>query len=100
MGTYSASSISHSTKSQSRHSAAATDPPAAKRAKRTPNATEGNGTPQSVDDADDGGDKYDDEDILSQPQTVPSWLQVKTLCQTCSLLKKQQNLLRSTSKNS
>ena len=29
--------------------------------------------------------------ILSQPPTVPSWLQVKTLRRTCSLLKKQQN---------
>ncbi len=29
-----------------------------------PNATEGKGTYQSVDDADDGGDKYDDEDDI------------------------------------
>jgi len=63
-GTYSVSSISHSTKSPSRCSAAATDLPAAKRAKRTPNATEGKGTSQSVEDADDGGDKYDDEDDI------------------------------------
>ena len=35
-----------------------------KRAKRTPNATEGKGTTQSVDDADDRGDKYDDEDNI------------------------------------
>ena len=29
-----------------------------------PNATEGKGTSQSVEDADDGGDKYDDEDDI------------------------------------
>ena len=44
-----------------RSSAVATDPPAAKRAKRTPNNTEGKGS--SLYDADDGGaDKYDNED--------------------------------------
>jgi hypothetical protein len=43
--------------------AVATNPPAAKRAKRTPNATEGKGSSQSV-DADDGGNKYDDEDDI------------------------------------
>jgi hypothetical protein len=64
MGTYSVSSISHSTKSPSWRSAVATDPPAAKRAKRTP-ATKGKGTFCSVDDNDDdGGDKYDDEDDI------------------------------------
>jgi len=63
-GTYSVSSISHCTKSPSRRSAAATDLPAVKRAKRTPNATEGKGTYHSVEDADDGGDKYDDEDNI------------------------------------
>ena len=44
IGTYSVSSISHSTKSPSQRSAVATDPPVVKRAKRTPNATEGKGT--------------------------------------------------------
>jgi hypothetical protein len=64
MGTYSVSSISHSTKSLSRRSAVATDPPAAKKAKKTP-ATKGKGTSCSVDDNDDdGGDKYDDEDDI------------------------------------
>jgi hypothetical protein len=63
-GTYSISSISHSTKAPSRRSLAATDPLAAKRTKRTPNATEGKGTYHSVEDADDGGDKYDDEDDI------------------------------------
>ena len=43
--------LSHSTKSSSRRSAVATDPLAAKRAKRTPNATEGNGSSHSVDNA-------------------------------------------------
>jgi hypothetical protein len=43
-----------------RSSAVATDPPAAKRAKRTPNNTEGKGS--SLYDADDGSDKYDNED--------------------------------------
>jgi hypothetical protein len=62
MGTYSVSSIFHSTKSPSQGSVVASDPPAAKRAKRTQNATEGKGT--SRDDADDGGDKYDDEDDI------------------------------------
>jgi hypothetical protein len=62
MGTYSVSSISHSTKSPSRRSAVATDHPAPKRAKTTSNATEGKGT--SCDSADDGGDKYDDEDDI------------------------------------
>ena len=47
--------------SASRRSAVATDPPATKRAKRTPNATEGKGSSRSV-DTDDGGDKYDNED--------------------------------------
>jgi hypothetical protein len=63
-GTYSVSSISHSTKSPSRRSAVATHPPpAAKRAKRTPNATvEGKGS--SLYDADDGGDKYDNDDDI------------------------------------
>jgi hypothetical protein len=61
IGTYSVSSISHSTNSCNRHAAVATDlPPVAKRAKRTPNATEGKGS--SLYDADDGGDKYDNED--------------------------------------
>ncbi len=55
MGTYSVSSISHSTKLPSRRSVVASDSPAAKRAKRTPNGTEGKGI--SRDDADDGGDK-------------------------------------------
>ena len=60
-GTYSVSSISHSTNSPRRRSTVATDPPpAAKRAKRTPNATEGKGS--SLYDADDGGDKYDNDD--------------------------------------
>ncbi len=59
-GTYSVSSISQSTISPSRRSAAAAAQPPAKRAKRTPNATEGKGS--SLYDADDGGDKYDDED--------------------------------------
>jgi hypothetical protein len=59
------SSISHSTKSPIWRSAVATDPPAAKRAKRTP-ATKGKGTSRSVDNNDDdgGGDKYDDEDDI------------------------------------
>ncbi len=61
-GTYSVSSISQSTKSPSRRSAAAAAQPLAKRAKRTPNATEGKGS--SLYDADDGGDKYDDEDDI------------------------------------
>ena len=62
-GTYSVSSISQSTKSPSRRSAAAAAAqPPAKRAKRTPNATEGKGS--SLYDADDGGDKYDDEDDI------------------------------------
>ena len=63
-GTYSVSSISQSTKSPSRRSAAAAvaAQPPAKRAKRTPNATEGKGS--SLYDADDGGDKYDDEDDI------------------------------------
>ena len=44
-----------------RSSAVATDPPAMKRAKMTPNNTEGKGS--SLYDADDdGGDKYDNED--------------------------------------
>jgi hypothetical protein len=43
-----------------RSSAVATDPPAVKRAKMTPNNTEGKGS--SLYDADDGGDKYDNED--------------------------------------
>ncbi len=44
-----------------RSSAVATDPPATKRAKMTPNNTEGKGS--SLYDADDdGGDKYDNED--------------------------------------
>jgi hypothetical protein len=61
IGTYSVSSISHSTNSCNRHAAVATNlPPVAKRAKRTPNATEGKGS--SLYDADDGGDKYDKED--------------------------------------
>jgi hypothetical protein len=54
--TYSISSMS-----ASRRSAVATDPPATKRAKRTPDATEGKGSSRSV-DTDDGGDKYDNED--------------------------------------
>jgi hypothetical protein len=65
MGTYSVSSISHSTKSPSRRSAAAAAAaaqPLAKRAKRTLNATEGKGS--SLYDTDDGGDKYDDEDDI------------------------------------
>jgi len=70
-GTYSVSSISHSTKSPSRRSAAATDLPAKKRVKRMPNATEGNGTSQSVEDADDSGDKYDDEDDIIPATDVP-----------------------------
>jgi hypothetical protein len=61
-GTYSVSSISQSTKSPSRRSAAAAAQPLAKRAKRTPNATEGKGS--SLYDADDGGDKYDDDDDI------------------------------------
>ena len=61
MGWETPASISQSTKSPSRRSAVATDPPAAKRAKRTPNDTEGKGSFHSV-DADDGGDKYDDDD--------------------------------------
>ena len=56
IGTYSVSSMSASRRS----SAVATDPPAAKRAKRMPN-TEGKVSFHSVDD-EDGGDKYDDED--------------------------------------
>jgi len=63
MGTYSVSSISHSTKSPSRRSAVATDPPAVKRAKRMPKDTEGKGSSRSV-DADDRGDKYDNEDNI------------------------------------
>ena len=62
IGTYSVYSISHSTISPSRCSAVATDPPAAKRAKRMSNATEGKGSSCSVDGADDGGDEYDSED--------------------------------------
>ena len=46
-----------------RRSTVATDPPAAKRAKRTTNATEGKGSFDSV-DADDGGDKYDDDNDI------------------------------------
>jgi len=69
IGTYSLSSISHSTKSPSRHSAVATNPPAAKRAKRTPNATEGKGS--SLYNADDGGDKYDDEDDIIPATACP-----------------------------
>jgi hypothetical protein len=38
------------------------NPPVVKRAKRTLNATEGKGS--SLYDADDGGDKYDDEDDI------------------------------------
>jgi len=37
--------------------------PLAKRAKRTPNATEGKGS-SLYEDTDDGGDKYDDEDDI------------------------------------
>jgi hypothetical protein len=60
-GTYSVSSISHSTSSPRQCSTVATDlPPAAKRVKRTPNANEGKGS--SLYDTDDGGDKYDNED--------------------------------------
>jgi hypothetical protein len=60
-GTYSVSSISHSTNSPRRRSAVDTDPPpAAKKTKRTPNDTEGKGS--SLYDANDGGDKYDNED--------------------------------------
>ncbi len=70
VGTYSVSSISHSTKSPSRRSAVATDPPAAKRAKRMPNATEGKGSSRSV-DTDDGGDKYDNEDDIIQATNGP-----------------------------
>jgi hypothetical protein len=55
MGTYSVSSISHSTKSLSQCSAVAADPPATKRAKRMPKGTEGKESSCSV-DADDGGD--------------------------------------------
>jgi len=43
----------------------------AKRAERMPNATEGKGTSQSVDDADDGGDKYDDEDDIIPATNSP-----------------------------
>ncbi len=69
MGAYSVSSISHSTKSPSPGQrsvavAVATDPPTAKRAKMMPNATEGKGSSRSVDNADDGGDKYNDEDDI------------------------------------
>ena len=64
LGTYSISSISRSTKSPSRRSAVATDPPAAKRAKRTPNVTEEKGSSRSVENADDGGDKNDNEDNI------------------------------------
>jgi hypothetical protein len=52
---------SHSTNSPRRRSAVATDPPpATKRAKRTPNATERKGSYPY--DSDDGGDKYYNED--------------------------------------
>ena len=65
IGTYSVSFISHSTKSPSRRfDVATTYPLAAKRAKRRPNATEGKGSFCSVDDADDGGDKYDSNDDI------------------------------------
>jgi len=57
IGTYSVSSMSASRRS----SAVATDPPATKRAKMTPNNAEGKGSSDSV-DADDGADKYDNED--------------------------------------
>jgi hypothetical protein len=57
IGTYSVSSMSASRCSST---AVPTDPPAAKRAKMTPNNTEGKGS--SFYDADDGGDKYDNEE--------------------------------------
>ena len=57
IGTYSVSSMSGSRRS----SAVATDPPATKWAKMTPNNAEGKGSSDSV-DADDGADKYDNED--------------------------------------
>ena len=103
IGTYSVSSISHSAKSPSRRSDVATYPLAVKRAKRTPNTTEGKGSFCSVDDADDGGDKYDSEDDIIPAATgcpILTIVQPKTLRRSCSLLKNQQNLLRSTTKNS
>jgi hypothetical protein len=64
VGTYSVSSISESTKSPSRcHSTVVTDPPVTKRAKRMPNVTEGKGSSHS-DDADDGGNKNDDDNDI------------------------------------
>jgi len=100
-GTYSVSSISHSTKSLSRRSsAAATAPPAAKRAKRMPNATEGKGNSQSVEDADDGGDKYDDEDDIIPATNGPIVVTDQDIASDLFIAKKQQNLLRSTTKNS
>jgi len=94
------SSISHSTKSPSWRSAAATDPPAVKRVKRMPNATEGKGTYQSVDDADDGGDKYDDEDDIIPATNSPIVATGQDIALDLFIAEKQQNLLRSTTKNS
>jgi len=100
-GTYSVSSISHSTKSPSRRPAAATDPPAAKRSKRTPNTTEGKGTSQSFEDADDGGDKYDDEDDIIPATDGPIVVTDQDIASDFFTAEKaQQNFLRSTTKNS
>jgi hypothetical protein len=72
LGTYSVSSISHSTNSPHQRSTVATDPPpAAKRAKRMPNATEGKGS--SLYNADDGGDKYDNDDDFIPATNSPIW---------------------------
>ena len=65
LGTHSLSSLSHSTKSAhqrsavDRCSAVPAHPPAAKRAN-----TQGKGTSWPIDDIDDDGDKYDDDDDL------------------------------------
>ena len=51
--------------------AVATDPPAAKRAKRAPKATEEKESSSSVGNADDGGDKYVDEDDVNPATDGP-----------------------------
>ena len=87
---YSVSSMSASRRS----SAVATDPPAAKRVKRTPNDTEGKGS--SLYDADDGGDKYDNEDNFIPATDGP----IQDAADNMFIAEKQQNSLRSTAKNS
>jgi hypothetical protein len=92
MGTYSVSSISHSTKSLSRCSAVATDPPAAKRAKRMPKGTEGKGSSCSV-DADDGGDKHENEDDIIPATDCPIVTTAKDIAAELFIAEKAAELI-------